>query len=52
MRFMGTPGGIAEVIPQQKVEVHATQSIYTFADEQVRLKIEAVVAHLERLQEQ
>jgi hypothetical protein len=38
-RFMGLPGGIDDVLQQKKVEVHATQTIYTFADKQIRLQV-------------
>ena len=38
-RFMGTPGGINNVIEQESVDVHATQTIYNFADSKVRLRV-------------
>ncbi len=38
-RFMGNPSGIDDLIEQEKVDVHATQTIYSFSDDQVRQKV-------------
>lgn len=38
-RFIGTAEGVHKVIPQRSVFVKATQSIYTFRDEKIELKV-------------